>query len=152
MKNLKIQDIRTMLIRQNEHCSHAWPTDTDRYLELETPLAVNTWTDWAIITDNLDNKLSDLALTQDMFLESAIVEDVSTKDVVIMGQISYGADKFLIAEQRYIAGDNQVGTVQTAPFASPRVPHGEEIYARAKSSAPSVTVRVSLRYYHDETQ
>ncbi len=133
------------------HASYIFPSDTNLTCTLTALDTANTWSSWAEIEDNTGGttlKLSAVFASNPGHITAIQEETLSEVNTVYMVQISYGASKAHITEQRFAGGTRFDDADNHAVFHAPEIPAGETVYYRMKTAtAVADTVTVHFRYH-----
>lgn len=130
------------------HESHLFPEDTDESITFTAGGGNNTFGAWAEIVDNNPVTFSSKFATDDGHISSIKLIDASVNDKVYIIELSYGADKKIVALYGFVSGTVLLPPTQQVRIRSCVIPAGETVYYRMKCETGAATCRVLLRYHH----
>ena len=129
------------------HQSYLFPEDTDETITF-TAGGANTFGAWAEIVDNTPVTFSSKFATEAGHISSIKLIDASINDKVYIIELSYGADKNIVALYGFVSGTVLLPPTQQVRIRSSVIPAGETVYYRMKCETGAATCRVLLRYHH----
>ncbi len=129
------------------HVSDIFPDDTNKTVTLTAGAVVNTFGAWAPIVDNLAVEFSTVFAAVVGHISAISVEDATIKDERYLLEISYGADRVIIARTRFMKVNIKVDVNHKVMIRSEHIHAGETVYYRMKCETALATAEVHFRYY-----
>jgi hypothetical protein len=116
-------------------------------MEATAGTPANEWHEWEEAIDSDGNHFADANATRSVDIYGVVIESVSAAKKLFMGQIAYGDDKVIIAEDRFmIDAISKSGSMVIMLINALRVPAGQTLYGRLKCEVPAATADISLLY------
>jgi len=130
------------------HVTSLFPASSANYVTFTAGGVANTYGAWAEIVDDAANKLSDAFTAADGHITGICLEDLSVKDKRYMFEFSYGEDKTVILQHRFLAGEvKKLAAVIFMRIRSVTILAGETVYYRMMCETAGATCELSFRHH-----
>lgn len=138
---------QSVLLEEVQHSTLLFPDETDDYIRLYAGFPNNSFSAWTQLKSYNNATFSDLINNTAGHITGMMVENTEMASTRYIIEVAYGANKTVVAQQRFYSDTVKLPTVQQTRMSTLIIPAGEEVYTRSKASNGSKYSEISLRYH-----